>query len=193
MKTPPLLIFAAALFAGGTPIEATAQDEVADQMLLCMQLRDDAERLACFDRLSRRSAEALELGARPADPAALRPEGAPQPAEAPAPATAERAETDPAAREAEAPGEARFGFERSRAERSGQPDSIHSRVPGLFLGWTGDTVFRLENGQVWRQVEPGSFGVRLQDPEVEIARGWLGGFFLSVEGLNRRVRVERVE
>jgi hypothetical protein len=194
MKSSPLLILATALLAGGASLKATAQDKVADEMLLCMQLRDDAERLACFDRLSRRSAEALERGRRlgaPATPESGRAgerapgEGAARAAEARPDAPERRAEpADPAAR---------FGFASSRAERAEQPDSIRSRVPGLFLGWTGETVFRLENGQVWRQTEPGSFGVRLQDPEVEISRGWLGGYFLSVEGLNRRVRVERVE
>lgn len=201
----PLLITTAVILAAGTPVKALAQDEVADELVLCMQLRDDVERLACFDRVSRRSAEALERGQRLGAPAAREPEPIPEdrPGEAttpipeatvPAPAARAEARADAEERRAEAADpEARFGFASTRAERARQPDSIRSRVPGLFLGWTGDTVFRLENGQVWRQVESTTFGVRLQDPEVEISRGWLGGYLLSVEGFNRTVRVERVE
>ncbi|HRP35811.1 MAG TPA: hypothetical protein PLI48_08020 [Gammaproteobacteria bacterium] len=192
MKLYRLAVTAATLAAAQlmavAPAAAQTETVIADQLVLCMQHEEDGARLACFDRLARRATAALEagtsLGAPVAGVAAARPA---QPA-APA-ATARGPEAVPAA----AP-EADFGLEKSRArEAARQVDSIRSRVPGLFLGWTGDTVFRLENGQVWKQVESGSFGMRLENPEVEISRGWFGGYFLSVEGLNRRVRVERVE
>lgn len=180
---------AAATLALAAPL-AVAQSEtaIADQLVLCMQHEEDSARLACFDRLARRATAALEagtsLGTPPPAAAAAGVAQAPAPAAGPRPA-----ETPPTASP-----ESDFGLEKARArEAARQVDSIRSRVPGLFLGWTGDTVFQLENGQVWKQVESGSFGVRLENPEVEISRGWFGGYFLAVEGLNRRVRVERVE
>ena len=179
-------VAALAAASATTAMTAMAQVDsvVADELVLCMQHEEDAARLACFDRLARRATAALEagtsLGARP---------GAAAPSVAAQRATPPAGTAPPAATP-----ETEFGLEKARArEAERQVDSIRSRIPGLFLGWAGDTVFRLENGQVWKQVESGDFGVRLQDPEVEISRGWLGGYFLRVEGLNRRVRVERIE
>jgi hypothetical protein len=173
---------------------ATAAQEVADELVLCMQHREDAARLACFDRLARRATAALEsgasLGAQSADARRAPPRAAPPDAPA-APASAERTAPGPVA-PASTP-EAEFGLERSRTAKAERADSIRSRIPGEFLGWEGNTIFELENGQVWRQTDSTRVGLRLTNPEVEISRGILGGFFLSVEGLNRRVRVERVE
>jgi hypothetical protein len=186
--------FAIAVVAAvlATPGAAAQSDAViADELVLCMQHEEDAARLACFDRLARRATAALEAGTSLGAPtSAVVPGAAASPGAAQPPASAAAPPAGPAA----ASPEAEFGLEKARArEAERQVDSIRSRVPGLFLGWTGDTVFRLENGQVWQQVESGSFGVRLEDPEVEISRGWFGGYFLAVEGLNRRVRVERIE
>lgn len=188
MKSPRFAITAAALALAAPAVMAQADTVIADELVLCMQHADEDARLACFDRLARRATAALEagtsLGARPS---AVAPAAAPEAATQP---SASSAGTAPPA----AAPEAAFGLEQARArEAEREVDSIRSRVPGLFLGWTGDTVFRLENGQVWEQAESGSFGVRLENPEVEISRGWFGGYFLSVEGLNRRVRVKRVE
>jgi hypothetical protein len=188
MKLSRLAITAVSLALAAPLAAAQTETLIADELVLCMQHEEDSARLACFDRLARRATAALEAGTSLGAPApAIAASGVTQP-QAPA-AGARPPESPPTASP-----EADFGLEKARArEASRQVDSIRSRVPGLFLGWTGDTVFRLENGQVWKQVESGSFGMRLENPEVEISRGWFGGYFLSVEGLNRRVRVERVE
>jgi hypothetical protein len=34
---------------------------------------------------------------------------------------------------------------------SGDPSVIESRIDGEFEGWEGDTIFKLENGQIWQQ------------------------------------------
>ena len=70
---------------------------------------------------------------------------------------------------------------------------IHSRIVGNFNGWDGNTEFELENGMVWRQAERDSFPTReMHNPEVEIRPAMFGTWRLSVEGYNRRVRVERI-
>lgn len=35
--------------------------------------------------------------------------------------------------------------------RERSPDVIESRIEGEFEGWDGDTIFELENGQIWQQ------------------------------------------
>lgn len=70
---------------------------------------------------------------------------------------------------------------------------IQTRMAGVFTGWTGRTVFRLDNGQVWQQVEPGVFSVSLDSPNVTIRKGRLGAFYLGVEGYGSQVKVKRLK
>ncbi len=81
---------------------------------------------------------------------------------------------------------------RGLPEESGR-STIRSRIAGTFRGWDGDTEFELENGMVWRQLESGTFRVSaMENPAVEIRPGALGSWQFSVEGYNRRIRVERI-
>lgn len=68
---------------------------------------------------------------------------------------------------------------------------IESRIIGEFHGWTGDTVFRLENGQVWKQAGPGYFRVDLKNPKVVIKK-LLIGYVLLVDGYAKEVFVSRI-
>ena len=73
-------------------------------------------------------------------------------------------------------------------------EKFQSRIVGEFSGWSGNTVFRLENGMVWRQDENDRFRLQPVDsPMVTIKPGLFGAWRLSVEGHNRAVRVERIE
>lgn len=95
-------------------------------------------------------------------------------------------------------GEPSFGLEQVTTRvaaifQRDTPSTIESRIVGEFRGWRGNTVFRLENGQVWRQAAPGEFVVRLEDPVVRIRRATMGSYLLSVDGYGSTVRVRRVE
>jgi len=72
-------------------------------------------------------------------------------------------------------------------------NEINSRISGEFNGWTGDTQFRLENGQIWKQSGNGFLKVSMNNPKVKIEAGTFGGYILSVEGYNSRVKVKRVK
>jgi hypothetical protein len=72
-----------------------------------------------------------------------------------------------------------------------EPDSIETTIPGKFTGWTGDTVFKLGNGQVWRQAEPSVYTTKLQDPAVIIKRLHVG-YLLTVKGQGQAIFVVRV-
>lgn len=94
-------------------------------------------------------------------------------------------------------GENRFGadeqIQRNVDRIRPEPKELVSRIAGPFDGWDGDTVFYLENGQVWKQVQRDKFAVRLVDPVVTIEKGILGAYFLSVEGFGSRVKVKRLK
>jgi hypothetical protein len=96
-------------------------------------------------------------------------------------------------------GDDRFGLEtvKKRVQDMFQrdaPDLIETRIIGDFDGWSGNTRFRLENGQIWRQNEPDTFIVRTKkNPKVTIRRSMFGSYLLKIEGYNSSVKVERVE
>jgi len=70
---------------------------------------------------------------------------------------------------------------------------ISSKIIGQFTGWDGDTEFKLENGQIWKQSGNGFLKVSMNNPKVKIKEGTFGGYILSVEGYNSRVKVRRVK
>lgn len=48
---------------------------------------------------------------------------------------------------------------------------VLSRISGQYSGWDGATQFKLENGQVWRQAEPGVYYTKpVESPAVLIEK-----------------------
>lgn len=75
-------------------------------------------------------------------------------------------------------------------ERPEEAQALESRIAGNFKGWSGRTLFTLENGQVWQQVAGGEyFDKTLRQPAVRIYPAAFGAFWLEVEGVKQRVRV----
>ncbi|MFM7783686.1 MAG: hypothetical protein ACKPE6_03410 [Gammaproteobacteria bacterium] len=68
-----------------------------------------------------------------------------------------------------------------------------TRIVGEFRGWYGDTVFRLENGQTWKQRLSGKWYHRADSPEVELSRNMMGYWVLRVVSEDRSVGVVRVD
>ena len=72
-----------------------------------------------------------------------------------------------------------------------QLPSIHTRIKGEFNGWSGQTLFVLENGQRWRQRVSGVYRHRAQSPAITIIKGRFG-YYLIVDKTKRRIGVKRV-
>lgn len=72
---------------------------------------------------------------------------------------------------------------------------IRSRAMGKFNGWSGETIFRLENGQIWVQTDntDSLWLPAMENPEVEIRRSKIGGWKLYLSGRSSWVRVRRVK
>lgn len=68
---------------------------------------------------------------------------------------------------------------------------IKSQVDGEFSGWEGDTLVKLVNGQVWQQTEYWYHYHYAYRPGVTITTE--GGYKMSVEGIHKAVRVERLK
>jgi hypothetical protein len=73
-------------------------------------------------------------------------------------------------------------------------EKFSTHLVGRFDGWEGQTVFTLDNGQVWKQAESGSYSCpNIKNPEVTIKPMVLGSWLMYVQGCNQSVRVERIK
>ena len=73
-------------------------------------------------------------------------------------------------------------------------DVIVAHLEGNFTGWGNDTVFKLDNGQVWEQVDDSVLSIgAIKNPKVTIKRGLISAYYLSVEGVSDTVAVRRVK
>jgi hypothetical protein len=87
--------------------------------------------------------------------------------------------------------------DQARAEQSFlglSEEPIRSRVVGAVAGWAPGTVFTLENGQQWKVLK-GEMTLRkpMQAPEVVVAPGLVGRWFLQVDADLPKARVYRVD
>ena len=85
------------------------------------------------------------------------------------------------------------GRQEGLLSREPEPSEIFSRIDGPFEGWTGNTVFRLENGQVWQQRRPSRLLYRADSPEVIIRRSRAGFHSMEVPEAGRTVLVHRLD
>jgi hypothetical protein len=80
----------------------------------------------------------------------------------------------------------------SNPKTSPKPDVIESRIEGDFEGWDGETIFKLDNGQIWQQA---SYAYRYHyayRPEVVIYRSG-GGYRMRVEDVSDTIPVKRLK
>jgi len=72
-------------------------------------------------------------------------------------------------------------------------EPIESTIAGTFSGFARGREYRLANGQVWKQVDSASLsGVRGENLAVRIRPGFMGAWWLRVDGYNTQTSVERV-
>jgi len=69
---------------------------------------------------------------------------------------------------------------------------IRTCIAGTFVGWDGDTVFPLCNGQVWGQVQYSYTYHYAYRPDVLIYQSRLGGYRMKVDGIAATIRVVRL-
>jgi hypothetical protein len=153
------------------PAVAATEDPGAS-LRVCRAERDDAKRLACYDR------EIDRTGQRPV-----------------------AGETTPATPAAPAPTpEERFGragaMTREEADRKEQESrelsELNATVTEIWTRADGLMVFTLDNGQIWKQIRPDSMFRLKAGEKVKIQPAALGSFLLSGPS-KRSTRVSRVK
>ena len=79
-------------------------------------------------------------------------------------------------------------FYPSKAERN----KVNAHIVGHFDGWGGNTEFKLDNGQVWRQADSGSTSCPAREnPWVKIKPMMLGNWLMYVQDCNESIHVKR--
>ncbi|MBV9546069.1 MAG: hypothetical protein JOY61_16985 [Chloroflexi bacterium] len=68
---------------------------------------------------------------------------------------------------------------------------MDDRIDGEFTGWSGDTVFRLENGQIWQQAESAYLYSYAFNPRVLIYPS-SGTWRMQVDGVTETIAVRRL-
>lgn len=73
-------------------------------------------------------------------------------------------------------------------------EAIISKLVGDFSGWSGSTVFRLENGQAWRVVDTADYYLPKSKARsgltAVVLPGSFGSWFLQIEGHPVRAKVK---
>jgi hypothetical protein len=78
--------------------------------------------------------------------------------------------------------------------RESARETVESHLVGNFSGWTGHSVFTLDNGQQWQQAESGAYDSgKLDNPAVKIKPMLLGSWLMYVDGCGCSVRVKRIK
>ena len=72
-------------------------------------------------------------------------------------------------------------------------EPFEARVIGGFTGWSGKTVFTLDNGQVWRQRHGTSYRYQGDDNRVRLEPNFFGFWDLTVVSTGRSVGVRRID
>ncbi|MDG1799342.1 MAG: hypothetical protein P8H06_01560 [Luminiphilus sp.] len=69
---------------------------------------------------------------------------------------------------------------------------FEARLVGDFKGWTGKTVFKLDNGQVWRQRSASTYRYKGADTRVRFEQNWMGGWEMEVLSTGKSVLVKKL-
>lgn len=84
--------------------------------------------------------------------------------------------------------------DKRESEKTKQSESaFEARLTGDFTGWTGKTIFKLDNGQVWRQRSSANYRHRGSDRRVKFKKNWMGGWEMTVVSSGKTVLVRKVQ
>lgn len=78
---------------------------------------------------------------------------------------------------------------------SSEDDVIYSTIVGTFEGWEKKgTLFKLANGMIWQMTEDDSFHIPpVENPQIEIKKGFMKKWKLSLLGHKSKVSVTRIQ
>ncbi len=180
------------------PAWASAEQEIAPPSLKDLMPPEQYE-AAGIDKLTGAEREALAAWLREymdknsvattVVPAAMEPAVPAAPVAIAATPTEEVTSAEPASKALDK----NWGFSNPPEEKPAEPELLYANIEGSFRGWSGKSVFRLDNGQVWRQRRSGRFHYSGDDRRVVIGKNSWGFFEMRLIEADRSVGVSRVK
>ena len=84
--------------------------------------------------------------------------------------------------------------DKEKKKDGGDRSTVTSKMVGTFSGWDGQTLFKLENGQIWAQKGKKKFHSEdIDNPVVTVEPTMFGGWRLHVEGVDKECKVVRIQ
>jgi hypothetical protein len=171
-----------------TPAQASSSNSLAAQVKRCALLADASARLACYDALAGAAAPSAATAKAAPSPSAGGSAGTlPSSSAAAAPVAAPGT---PAV-----PNVADFGVRNSPLQAERDPvreKTMLAVVSAVSFRGRGELVVTLDNGQVWRQLQPSDYPLKPGD-HVEIDVAALGSYRLWTPSTRRATKVTRIQ
>ena len=171
------------------PAMATPAADALNAVAKCAEIAGTPERLQCFDTAAVGAKRVLDDARQQAE-AEQKPESQESLLSWFGFSPAEKPVTKPED----------FGQNVSLAPKADQPPEIteiSSKVLEFAQNAHGKSIFVLDNGQVWRQIEGDTteFYYREKDGpmQIRISKGMMGSFILKVDGKSGSLKVRRVK
>lgn len=78
-------------------------------------------------------------------------------------------------------------------KKAAQGQEIFAAVEQPFSGWSGDTVFKLDNGQIWQQRRRGNYHHASSGTDVRITKNLMGFYRMELLDSGKSVQVKRLK
>jgi hypothetical protein len=170
---------------------AAAQPDPVEAYRACIEVEDSLERLRCFDRAGEADPGGQLVEAAPASSDRQREESAALAAARIAEAERAAALAEQRARTAEA--ELSEARRQRRSAPKSEPKRYQAAVTEIFFGPRGKLTVRLDNGEIWDQLDsddtkvPEGRADRIRTVTIKPAA--LGGRRMEIEPLGKTIRV----
>ncbi len=86
----------------------------------------------------------------------------------------------------------RLATNRIAEEQRARDKRFEATIISDFSGWTGKTIFRLDNGEIWRQRASAKYRHRGTDSRVSLSQNWSGGWEMTVLSTGKKVLVKKL-
>lgn len=86
----------------------------------------------------------------------------------------------------------KLAIEAASAKRAERNKTYSATIIGDFSGWQGKTLFRLDNGEIWRQKGTSKYRYQGSDRTVRLTQNWTGGWEMEIVASGKRVLVKKV-
>ncbi|MEC8785585.1 MAG: hypothetical protein VXX33_03515 [Pseudomonadota bacterium] len=156
-------------------------ETVADAMEKCRNTDNSLKRLICYDNIAKSLNQYDGTSAQVSQLQAYRSEAATQPR------PQVEANRQPEASEPKND----FGLEHRR-DLSAEASEVSLTIASFKDSLRGKKIITFSDGSVWQQSDSAYLKIE-EGQQVTIERGLLGSFYLSVEGVNKRMKVKRVK